>query len=1092
MRSLVPLLLGLGMVLFSPAVVFPDEVYLVQEGRPRARIVVAAGAPRTTRLAAVELQRYLEKISGARLPIGTKPDPAFPVTIYVGRSEFTDRLGIRPEKLNWGAYRILSGPDYLVLIGQDTEFTPIDPWPRNNNQWVSGQVHRAWDRITGAHWGNPMSQLRKYRAARLARWGNEYLTIWAFDERGSYNAVCGFLRRLGVRWYMPGPLGEVVPRRRTILLPKLDQTVRPDFAVRQINFRLGVHGPENAWWAMRLGLRHVYGLQLAHGMTTMTDRKEILQAHPEWFALYGGKRHNALEVGNNHLCFSNPELLQETVRYVRTLMDHYHFDVVSVMPPDGYVAMCQCRLCQGKDTPQRGPRGALSDYVWDFVNRVARQVRKTHPRKFVSCCAYGIYSLPPQRIEKLEPNVLVCIVGGRRPFANLPRQQEEVRRLRKAWLTKTHNPIIVFENYPMTARGFYLPAFVIDSLGRSINATKGISQGEDIWLSIWDEKAVGFNHFIVYFTARMYWGGKQQDIKALFDEYCRLFYGPAATEMKAFFRYCESHWQQMEKHKQPVEEALRLFDAARRKAPPGSVYARRIALVDQYLEGLRAKRQQLQQRRGPVPVVRLVGQARDIVIDGRLDEPYWRNCPPSATGSLRELQTGRRPTFGTMFQVGWHNNNLYVAIRCQERPGEPPRVGTRQNEDQALWYGDAVEVLLATESHSYYQIAVNPAGAVIDLDRGADRLAWFQWSSQAEVATKVAPDHWVVEMRIPVTPDENDPLHQVVGRAPTASLPWFINICRQRVREGGREFSAFVPTGRKTFHHEMKMAYLYRGRHQQFPYDSSVDDYVLARQAAQRLLRKGRYEEALERFLALSKRQGLTPFQRSDALEQAAACARRLRRWQQAEQLARQIPIPEVAKTAAMHNLLAQRKWRQVIELFGRERIDTWPFWQAGSAWAARGRAYAVLKRGPEAQRDLLRALPLVPDPRLREALWVQVAQNRERNLRDPAGALLAYRQVLKGLGQAGTAAQFQAIQGAARLLAQQRQFDAALALFDKVNFDRLQGFWRGSIPLTKAQVLQQAGRTQEARMLWHQVAEDARCLPRHRQEAQTRLKKLP
>ncbi|MCA9021017.1 MAG: hypothetical protein KDA74_12800, partial [Planctomycetaceae bacterium] len=81
-----------------------------------------------------------------------------------------------------------------------------------------------------------------------------------------------------------------------------------------------------------------------------------------------------------------------------------------------------------------------------------------------------------------------------------------------------------------------------------------------------------------------------------------------------------------------------------------------------------------------------------------------------------------------------------------------------KKEDQAIWYGDAVEILLNTESHSYYQIVVNPKGAVIDLDRGADRNNWFRWDSQAEVATQIADGYWTAEIRIPVVSDENDPL----------------------------------------------------------------------------------------------------------------------------------------------------------------------------------------------------------------------------------------------------------------------------------------------------------------------------------------------
>ncbi|HID22740.1 MAG TPA: DUF4838 domain-containing protein, partial [Planctomycetaceae bacterium] len=492
-------------------------------------------------------------------------------------------------------------------------------------------------------------------------------------------------------------------------------------------------------------------------------------------------------VKNNQLCYSNEGLFRETVAYVRTVFDHYRFDVVSVMPPDGYVAICQCPLCKGKDTPQRGSRGRLSDYVWDFVNRVAREVAKTHPNKKVACCAYGAYSLPPLTIEELEPNVLVCIVGGRRPTNNRPEQQEEIRRLRESWLEKTGQPIMIFENYPFTDRGFYLPAFVPHTLASSINETKGLSLGEDIWLSVnagFREDAVGFNHFMVYFTARMYWGGMQQDVDAMLAEYCRLFYGPAGEAMRAFFDYCEANWQEMEKDRSKVDRALALFNAAVRAAPSGSVFARRLALMDNYSKGLRAKRRQLAQRRGPVPRLRLVGPARsEIHIDGRLDDRAWQQCPVAATARLRELQTGRLPVFGTTVKAAWRGSNLYFAIRCDDRPGEKPRVTTEQNDDPAIWYGDVVEILLQTESHSYYQIAVNPAGALADLDRGAAPSAWFDWTAQAEVATHVGDGFWTVEIRIPVTDDPNDPLHQVVGRKPTQSLPWHINLCRQRVRD---------------------------------------------------------------------------------------------------------------------------------------------------------------------------------------------------------------------------------------------------------------------------------------------------------------------
>jgi len=204
-------------VLFSLCVstfqAFAADAFLVKNGKPSAEIIIAEEPPRTTRLAARELQTYVEKISGAKLQIMTESSNEFPVKVYVGRSAHTDRLKVSPDGLKYGAYRIVSGNDWLVLIGDDTNFVPIDPWPRSNSDWVSGRVHAEWDRITGATWGNPMSQMRKHYTGRAWDFGkpehelvdkNGEVHVWGFDERGSFNAVCGFLRGLGVRWYMPG------------------------------------------------------------------------------------------------------------------------------------------------------------------------------------------------------------------------------------------------------------------------------------------------------------------------------------------------------------------------------------------------------------------------------------------------------------------------------------------------------------------------------------------------------------------------------------------------------------------------------------------------------------------------------------------------------------------------------------------------------------------------------------------------------------------------------------------------------------------------------------------------------------------------
>jgi tetratricopeptide (TPR) repeat protein len=1073
------------------------EKFLIDDGHPKAEIVVGAKPTRTQRLAARELQTYFQKITGVELPIREKPGGEA-VALFVGRSKATDKLGLTPCGLKYGAYRLVSGEDWLAFLGDDTEFTPIEPWPRGYQDIRSGNMQREWNAITGHQWGYMHSQLHKHYSGPNALFGTPdqrdvdedgNVNVWTYDERGSFNAVCGFLRDLGVRWYMPGDIGEIVPKRASISLPEIDKTVTPDFPMRILNFRASVYGRDVMMWGFRLGVRQPYGRQAAHGLHGMTDNESTLTHHPEWFALYGGKRHNDPNVKNNQLCYSNEELFREAVEFARVQFDHFDMDVVSIMPPDGYTAICQCDQCAGKESADLGQRGKLSNYVWDFVNRVAKEVRKTHPDKRISNCAYGVYTEPPSNIDKLEPNVQVIIVGGRRPTSA---DRKNLQRLRREWQEKTDSPLEIFENYPFTARGFYLPAYMPAVLGESINETKGQSRGEDIWLSMdFSDDAIGYNHFLIYFTARMYWGGTDQDASRLFDEYVTKFYGPAAPAMGEFFSYCETNWREMEKDETKASRALELFTTAKVASSSDSIYGQRIQLIDNYLNGLRNKARQLAQKRGPVPTLRLVSGADrrgKIVVDGKLDDGPWVKIPTSSTGRLRELQTGRQATFGTSFMAEWIGNDLYFGIRCEEKPGEALNVTSQKDGDQALWYGDAVEIELATNSHSYYQLAINPAGALVELDRGAPKNQWFNWSSGAEVATHIADDYWSVEIRLPITDDANDPLHQVVGRKPTQSLPWFVNVCRQRIRENGAEFSAFSPTGSGEFHVPMKFAHFFAGNSHRFDSDPTVTGYVIERQAAENLMRSRKWKDALEAYLQLAQCEKATEFQSSDALRFAAVCAASLDNFEQAEKFAAEISIEAVQKTTRMQILSAQRKWSEIARQFGSEPIEAWPFWEIAAGSFDLGRAYNFLKQGAEAERDLQRALTYEPDSRKKLMTRTMLADVYEQLLESESKAVALYRENLAGKTSIGGADEFRSVQRLAAIMTKQKRFNEALDTFQVVDFENQRGYWLYEMLLAKAETLSAAARMAEAEKLYQRVIEDSAASAGQKKRAQERL----
>jgi hypothetical protein len=225
-----------------------------------------------------------------------------------------------------------------------------------------------------------------------------------------------------------------------------------------------------------------------------------------------------------------------------------------------------------------------------------------------------------------------------------------------------------------------------------------------------------------------------------------------------------------------------------------------------------------------------------------------------------------------------------------------------------------------------------------------------------------------------VTQDENDPLHQVIGRKPTQSLPWHVNICRQRIREDGAEHSAFSPTGTGGFHEPMKFAHFYDGRSHQFESDPTVTDFLIAWRDA---TKPRKPEEALTPLLKLTEGK-ITDYQKAAALEAAAAAACRLKDFAQAEELTARIPIEAVKKTAQMQNLLASQKAAEVVRQFAAEDIAKWPFWKRGDGYFARGRAHAIAGQRTEAERDLAHAVEWISDKRTREA--AEAALTKVRN----------------------------------------------------------------------------------------------------------------
>lgn len=588
-----------GWLIFAVLILSHDaseaqETHIVTNGSPNAEIIISDDPERTVPIAAEEFQTYIEKISGAVLPIRNEPSSQSNIKIYLGSSSYTDNLGVTDEGLEYDAYRMVSGDNWLVLLGRDDNFEPVKPFGGRNGGYgypFDGYLD-AFDELTGYTWDSPYKM--------LTDWYDDDLDIWIFDGRGTLNAVYAFLRDLGVRWYFPGELGECVPSMDTISYADMDRTVHPDFELRRFYqyftewFRAST---DDIKWELRLGTnsgRQTQGLVRSHGMLYLLDREEQKQNHPEYYALWDGQR----QTDDPAPCLSSDSdpLFSETLEFVKTHYDHYGDNAAQVSPTDGYNRLCETSTCSHRGTPDREWRGRYSDYVHGWENKVATELYKTHPDKMIVGSAYGYFALPPLNIESFSPNYTVRIARWRTWLLN-PDSKNYWEDLRNGWLQKiSSDNKIYYSDYYLHNRNHEhfspayqgIPALFPHLIKENLSTLKGISGGEFIEVYRngsydYEWHALATMHLNMYVTARLWWDA-DQNVDEMLNEYYNKFYGPAADQMKSFVDYSEANWKSAQDDHTVWDEMRRLLSSAIAAAEEDNIYRQRINMIDEFMK----------------------------------------------------------------------------------------------------------------------------------------------------------------------------------------------------------------------------------------------------------------------------------------------------------------------------------------------------------------------------------------------------------------------------------------------------------------------------------------------------------------------------
>ena len=384
---------------------------------------------------------------------------------------------------------------------------------------------------------------------------------------GTLNGCYEFVKRyLGVRWLMPGELGEVVPKTASLEPGEIDVKEEPLLWQRRIRDchahveygriaevlgNWGVPMSEwekffdaditNAWFRQhRLGAR--VELKYMHAYIGWWDR--FHETYPDIFAM----QPNGSRINTNvreQLCVSNPQLWDLVAQEkIKELKDNPHLTAASITPNDGGEnKFCCCERCRSWDPPapqindndpdskKANRRQPLTDRYFRFNNEVARRVAKEMPDRYLGVYAYSVYRTLPIQLEHIEKNLIVGYVGFNSYLSDKKRQTD-----RDYWLkwSKLANQLFI---RPNLFWGYMsLPENYARKVAADIRfmADNGMRAADfDGLVGNWGLE--GLNYYVV---AEMLWN-PYTDANAIIDDYCRAAYGKGAPAMKVYYDQLE-------------------------------------------------------------------------------------------------------------------------------------------------------------------------------------------------------------------------------------------------------------------------------------------------------------------------------------------------------------------------------------------------------------------------------------------------------------------------------------------------------------------------------------------------------------------------
>ena len=370
--------------------------------------------------------------------------------------------------------------------------------------------------------------------------GDVYNNHWAFGARvGTWFGVADFLeKQLGIRWFMPGELGEYVPPRRADWdVPELDYSDAPRFTSRRLGYqtRKGM-SKKQVFEVQQFMRRNRVGQNVSwcawHSWLHYLKKEDYFDKHPEYFAYVGGRRLGTYSHGHGlQICTTNPKALDQMAENMMADLKKRKWTSMMPLSPNDGGQMCECKNCQALDDGIR-PDGSriMTTRMMTYANEMAKRITKRFPEQTFGMYAYSFYVEGVSKV-KVHPNVTIMEVlnDSGLSYYNPKRRAAHLQNL-KAW-RKVLSKLFYYAT-PEGMGGLELPCCQFKNISMLYD---NLYAADVTGIDMNNGTSYGASALNNYFYLKYAWGDIK-DREKFYTETLRDCYGKtAAPVMRAYF-----------------------------------------------------------------------------------------------------------------------------------------------------------------------------------------------------------------------------------------------------------------------------------------------------------------------------------------------------------------------------------------------------------------------------------------------------------------------------------------------------------------------------------------------------------------------------